>query len=179
MKQWARQEYKWGSVYSPSLHEPRLLVLDAFAAHKKKKEPETAAEVAEAEAQDDFHTELKKLNTTVSMVPPGGTGYVQVCDGFANKKMKELIAEQEEIHYDNHEAEWRAGKYTVSDRRVLLANWVLHAYNELHEKHGDKIIKAFEQVGLSLNPDGSEDEKLKIRDLPSKSNSRYLRLKPS
>jgi bacterioferritin-associated ferredoxin len=34
------------------------------------------------------------------MVPFGGTGYVQVCNGFANKKIKELISEQEEIHYD-------------------------------------------------------------------------------
>ena len=32
---------------------------------------------------------------------------------------------------------------------------------------GSDLIKAFEQVGLSLNPDGSEDSKLKIRDLLS------------
>lgn len=161
LKQWARQQYKWGSAYSPSDREPRLLVIDAFAAHKKT--------VDEKKAQDDFIAELKKLNTTVSMVPAGGTGYVQVCDGFANKKIKELISEMEEAHYDLHEAEFKAGKFSVSDRRVLLAGWVLEAYNILHEKYGHLIIKAFEQVGLSLNPDGSEDWKLKIRDLPSMS----------
>ena len=75
----------------------------------------------------------------------------------------------EEAHYDLHEAEFKAGKFSVSDRRVLLAGWVLEAYNILHEKYGHLIIKAFEQVGLSLNPDGSEDWKLKIRDLPSMS----------
>jgi hypothetical protein len=100
------------------------------------------------------------------MVPSGATGYVQVCDGFPNKKMKELISEREEIHYDLHEDEWRAGKYSVGERRVLLVQWTLEAYNELHEKYGHLIVKAFEQVGLSLNPDGSEDWKLKIRDLP-------------
>jgi hypothetical protein len=63
----------------------------------------------------------------------------------------------EEIHYDQHEAEWKAGKFTVGDRRVLLAHWVLEAYNVLHEKYGHLIVKAFEQVGLSLNPDGFED----------------------
>lgn len=89
-----------------------------------------------------------------------------MCDGFANKKIKELISEQEEIHYDQYEAEWKASKFTVSDRRVLLAQWTLEAYNQLHEKYGYLIVKAFEQVGLSLNPDGSEDWKLKIRDLP-------------
>jgi hypothetical protein len=91
------------------------------------------------------------------MVPPGGTGYVQVCDGFANKKIKELISELEEIHYDQHEAEWKAGKFTVGDRRVLLAQWTLEAYNALHKKYGHLIVKAFKQVSLSLNPNGSKD----------------------
>ena len=35
LKQWARQQYKWGSAFSPSDNEPRLLVLDAFSTHKK------------------------------------------------------------------------------------------------------------------------------------------------
>ena len=110
--------------------------------------------------------ELKKLNCTISIVPAGGTGYVQVLDGFANKKIKELISEMEEIHYDQHEEEWRSGKFSVSDRRVLLAEWTLKAYNILHEKYSDNIVKAFEQVGLSLKLDSSEDWKIKIRDLP-------------
>jgi hypothetical protein len=160
LKQWARQQYKWGSAYSPSDKEPRLLVLDAFAAHKKKKTDQ------ETSGEESFVEELKKLNTTVSMVPPGATGYVQVLDGFANKKIKELIREQEEAYYDEHEAEFQAGKFSASDRRVLLATWVLTAYNILHERYSHLIIKAFEQVRLSLNPDSSEDWKLKIRDLP-------------
>jgi hypothetical protein len=101
------------------------------------------------------------------MIPAGGTSYVQVCDGFANKKIKELISAMEEAHYDLYSAEYEAGKFTVSDRRVLLATWVDRAFNVLHEEYGDRIRKAFQQVGLSLNPDGSEDWKLKIRDLPS------------
>jgi hypothetical protein len=48
---------------------------------------------------------------------------------------------------------------------VLLAQWTLEAYNLLHKKYGHLIIKAFEQVRLLLNPDGSKDWKLKIRDL--------------
>jgi hypothetical protein len=41
----------------------------------------------------------------------------------------------------------------------------MQAWNTLHELHKETIIKAFQQVGLPLNPDGSEDWKLKIRDL--------------
>ena len=159
LKQWARQQYKWGSPFSPSDREPRLLAIDAFAVHKKKTKQEKKAE-------GDFIAELKKLNCTISMIPTGGTGYVQVCDGFVNRKIKELISEQEEAHYDLHEDQWKAGKFTVGDRRLLLVEWTLNAYNILYEKYRDSIIKAFQQVGLSLNPDGSEDWKLKIRDLP-------------
>jgi hypothetical protein len=85
-----------------------------------------------------------------------------VCDGFANRKIKELISKLEEIHYDQHKEEWRAGKFSVDNRRVLLAHWTLQAYNELYEKWGHLIVKGFKQVRLSLNPDGSEDWKLKI-----------------
>jgi hypothetical protein len=36
----------------------------------------------------------------------------------------------------------------------------------MHEIHKELIIKTFRQIGLSLNPDGSEDHELKIRNLP-------------
>ena len=157
LKHQAREEYKWHGAYSPLEREPRLLVLDAFLAHKKSAD--------EVKAQDDFVAELKKINTTISMVPPGGTGYVQVYDGFANKKIKELISKREELYYDLNKAQQKAGKYSVSDRRVLLVQWTLEAYQELHKKYQPQIVKAFQQVRLSLNPDGSEDQKLKIRDL--------------
>lgn len=113
LKQWARQRYKWGSAYSPSDNQPGLLAIDAFVAHKKNK--------AEPEAEDDFIAELKKLDTTVSMIPACGTGYVQVCDGFANKKIKELIAEMKEARYDLYEDEYKAAKFSAVDRRILLA----------------------------------------------------------
>ena len=45
-----------------------------------------------------------------------------MCDGFANKKIKELISEIEEAYYDLHKAKFKAGKFSVSDRRVLLAS---------------------------------------------------------
>jgi hypothetical protein len=149
LKQWARQEYKWGGVYSPSDNKPRFLALDAFSAHKQTSD--------ETKAQEDFVAELKKLNCTISMIPPGGTGYVQVCDTTANQLIKKFISESEEAHYDSHEMEYKTGRFTVGDRRVLLAEWTLDAYNKLHEEHRDLIIKGFEQVGMSLNPDGSED----------------------
>jgi hypothetical protein len=54
------------------------------------------------------------------MVPANKTGYVQVCDSFANKKIKELISKIEEAYYNLHKTEFKAGKFIVSDQQVLL-----------------------------------------------------------
>jgi hypothetical protein len=47
-----------------------------------------------------------------------------------------------------------------------MTHWVGKAWEILHEEHQHTIIKTFRQTGLSLNPNGSEDTELKIRDLP-------------
>jgi len=58
------------------------------------------------------------------------------------------------------------GKFTVGDRRVLLTKWVGQAWEEMHQEDGDMIRQAFEQVGLGLPVDGSQDHKIKIKDFP-------------
>jgi hypothetical protein len=62
-----------------------------------------------------LYTELKKLNITVSIIPGGYTGYVQVLNVSYNKIMKKLITEAKETHYNNHKAEYKANKFSVSD----------------------------------------------------------------
>ena len=42
---------------------------------------------------------------------------------------------------------------------------VADAWKKVYEEHKETVIKTFRQVGLSLNPDGSEDSELKIKDL--------------
>ena len=91
-----------------SKNEPCLLVLNAFTVYKKKTKKEK-------KDKDDFVTELKKLNYTILIVPASRTGYIQVLNSFCNKKIKELILELEEIHYNQHEAKWKAEKFTVRD----------------------------------------------------------------
>jgi hypothetical protein len=68
----------------PFNNKPRLLVLDAFALHKKS----TKKDESEAE---DFVDEFKKLNTTISVIPKGCTGYIQLLDVSINKIMKSII----------------------------------------------------------------------------------------
>jgi hypothetical protein len=135
------------------------LVLDAFEPHKKSRKQE------EKEA-GDLVDEFKKLNTTISVIPGGCTGYIQPLDVSINKIVKNIIKQCEEDHYDVNPNEYANSKYNPGDRRVLVTHWVAKAWKILHEQHKDTIIKTFRNLGLSLNPDGSEDLELKIRDLP-------------
>ena len=47
-----------------------------------------------------------------------------------------------------------------------MTHQVGKAQEILHEEHQYTIIKTFRQTGISLNPNGSKDTELKIRDLP-------------
>jgi hypothetical protein len=80
--------------------------------------------------------------------------------------LKALIKEEHDDHYNQHIDEWEVGKFPIGERRVLLTYWVARAWKRLHLEYKDTIIKTFRNVGLSLNPDGSQDEELKIKDLP-------------
>ena len=51
----------------------------------------------------------------ISIVPPGTTSYIQVLDGFMNRKIKQLIREEEEAFYDDHKDEFKASKFSMSD----------------------------------------------------------------
>lgn len=121
--------------------------------------------MAEEALQQQLRDELAKLNVTTLIIPRGRTIYVQVLDVSVNKIIKKYIEEFEDLHIDKNIENWKARKYSVGDRRLLMTYWVSQAWEKLHLKHKDTIIQTF--VGLSLNPDGSKDSELKIKDLPN------------
>ena len=169
-----KHQYSTASAYPLRDHEPRLLCLDASAPHKNqgRKTPKTESQqavqrrLAEEKLQQDLRDELAKLNVTTSLIPGGCTPYIQVLDISVNKLVKQLIEEEEELWIDSNMDKWKEGKFSIGDRRILMTHWVATAWRKVHETHKDTIIKTFRQVGLSLNPDGSEDAELKIKDLP-------------
>jgi hypothetical protein len=103
---WIRQQFKWGSPYSPSDNEPKLLVIDSFAPYKnsgtKKPVPKSLAAYnkfcAEEQLRHELKAEYELQNVLVSIIPGGGTGYVQPLDISVNKLLKGLIRNQEEEH---------------------------------------------------------------------------------
>ena len=60
-----------------------------------------------------------------------------------------------------------------------MTQQVVEAWEKLYKEHKDTIIKTFRQVGLSLNPNGSEDSELSIRDLPNITVGDYTRQNPN
>jgi hypothetical protein len=111
-------------------------------------------------------TSFKALKCTTSFIPGGTTGFIQVCDTAINKSLKARIEELADQYIDKNEREWVEGKYSVSQRRVLLTKWVGQAWEDMHAKDSDMIRQAFVQVGLGLPIDGSRDHEIKIKDFP-------------
>jgi hypothetical protein len=93
---------------------------------------------------------FKALKCTTSFIPGGTTGFVQVCDTVVNRSLKARIEELADQYIDEHEREWVEGKYSVSQRRVLLTKWVGQAWEDMHAEDSDMIRQAFVQVGLGL-----------------------------
>jgi gluconate kinase len=173
---WLKQMFAGATAFPLSDKEPRFLSLDAFAPHKNKGQkksgkPESDKKRLEQEVQEKLQKELKdemaKLNITISIIPGGCTGYVQVLDVAVNKIMKQYIEEAEELHIEQNIEKWKSGKYSVGDCRVLMTHWVGEAWIKLHQEHKETIVKTFRSIGLSLDPNGSQDSELKIQGLPN------------
>jgi hypothetical protein len=102
--EWIKHIYTPSSKYLlprySTTRPPRYLSLDVFAGQKTK----------------EVIAGFKALKCT--------TGFVQVCDTVVNKSLKARIEELADQYIDENEREWVEGKYTVSQRRVLLTKWV-------------------------------------------------------
>jgi hypothetical protein len=159
---WIKHMYQFSSAYSTLSveREPRLLSLDAFLPHLTP-----AVSCA-----------LKAQKVTISVVPGGCTGMVQVLDVSLNKPLKDLIQEEQDNYYNTYIDEWQQEKFNVEERRILLTHWVARAWKRLYSEYKETIIKTFQAVGLSLNPDGSQDkELLRVKGIPDISVGNYQR----
>ncbi len=74
--------------------------------------------------QQTLRDEFAKLNTTLSILPGGCTGYVQVLDFSVNRDIKRYIEEYEDEWIDEHFNKWIEGNFSVGDRRILVTKWV-------------------------------------------------------
>ena len=172
---WVKNQYSTASAYPLRDNEPRFLALDSFAPHKnqgkKPKAKESLKEIQNRLAEEKLQQELRdafvKLNVTLSLIPGGCTGYVQVLDVLVNKLIKQYIEEYEDLWVEQNFDLWESGKWSIGERRILMTHWVAQAWEKVHTEHKDAIITCFKSVGLSLPVDGSEDHLLKVQDCPN------------
>ncbi|KAA8892541.1 hypothetical protein FN846DRAFT_1013171 [Sphaerosporella brunnea] len=133
---------------------PRLLTLDTCPTH-------CTLRVLQ-------HFSSPHLNTTAAFISEGLTGYLQPLDTHVNKSVKQHISDylEEKIEENWHSDFPGKANVRVRERRILITHCVADAWEKLHNEQGDLIRKSFQQTGISLNPDGSEDHLLKVKDLP-------------
>ena len=117
-------------------YKPRLLSLNTFTLH-------LTPTISHA---------LKAQKVTISIIPRGYTRIVQVLNVSLNKPLKDLIQEEQDNHYNTHIDKWQQEKFNIGERRVLLTHQVARAWKRLHLEYKETIIKTFQAVGLSLNP---------------------------
>ena len=84
------------------------MVLDSFEPYKKSKKQE------EKEV-NNLVNKLKKLNTTISVIPSSCTSYVQPLDVLVNKIIKDIIKQCEEDYYNANPKEDTNYKYNLSN----------------------------------------------------------------
>jgi len=111
---------------------PHMLVLDV---HKAQKTPAV---------KDLMH----RFNTLPVMVPAGCTSLVQPLDVCINKPLEDRIRALADQHYVDHILEWSAQKYTASERRILMTQWVGQAWKSIHHELQQTTIQwSFRKCG--------------------------------
>ena len=90
-----------------------------------------------------------------------------VVDAGAGRMMKYLVAQQLDEQLDNDAAfmtKWIDGKFTASQRRVLITKWVGNAWDDFC--HGGYIHKYFEKTGCLIGTVGANLAKIRLQGLP-------------
>ena len=107
---------------------------------------------------------LSNCNTTPVYVPPGCTSLVQPLDVVVNAPFKKKIETCAMQHVQENLEQYLNGKFTASERRVLLTGWIGQAWEEI-SSNKEMIVRSFKKCGISVAADGSEDSEIHIEGL--------------
>ena len=104
-------------------------------------------------------------NTTPVYVPPGCTSLVQPLE-VVNAPFKWKIETCAMQHVQDNLEQYLNGKFTASERRVLLTGWIGQAWEDI-SSNKEMIVRSFKKCGISVAADGSEDSEIHIEGLES------------
>ena len=68
------------------------------------------------------------------------------------------------MHVHDNLEQYINGKFTASERRVLLTRWIDDSWEEI-SSNTEMIVRAFKKCGVSVAADGSEDADIHIEGL--------------
>ena len=123
-----------------------------------------AIDAAEFHKMERILSSLWEHSIIPSLMPPGCTGLVQLFEVSINKPFKELLCDYVDSYIEEKE---HAGKevWSVGDRRVMTTVCVGRAWDQFCQDSRHLVITSFRNVGLSLYPNGSEDQEPSIKGL--------------
>jgi len=105
---WLKRQWSSASVYGIYSDKPRMIVVGVHRAQKTEKVKLT----------------LRTQHSTIAMIP---SSLVQPLDVVVSAPFKRMVKEYAEQHYEANITNWMNGKYTSSERRVLMTKWVADA----------------------------------------------------
>lgn len=106
---------------------------------------------------------LRENNIVPSIIRGGCTGLLQPLDTAVNKPFKEYLREETETYQDERTAIEDIGKWTVSEKRIMTTYVVARAWKAFCQQKQSLIVKAFQDVGVTLPINGSRDGDIKIK----------------
>ncbi|KFA79687.1 hypothetical protein S40288_10060 [Stachybotrys chartarum IBT 40288] len=108
---------------------------------------------------------LRENHITSCLIPPGLTSLLQPLDTAVNGPFKKWLQDATKEYVVGREAQGLI-QWTVSDKRIMTT-WVVAKAAKRLENNPDLVSKAFVQCGISVAPDGSQDNTIHIKDIPA------------
>ena len=85
-------------------------------------------------------------------------------DVVVNAPFKKKIETCAMQHVQDNLEQYLNGKFTASERRVLLTGWIGQAWEDI-SSNKEMIVRSFKKCGISVAADVSEDSEIPIEGL--------------
>ena len=109
---------------------------------------------------------LRESKVIPALIPPGCTSFLQPLDTAINKPFKQWLREAADEYIAEREERFGVfEKWSVSDKRIMTTWIVAAAAKKLYGDRKEMTQQAFVQCGITIRPDGSQDDRIKLKDI--------------